>query len=61
MNTAYNNFVQEVTELQNEEAEVNIDKINTEEFIEAMTEQDIDITPKYLESLTSILSNEFEN
>lgn len=61
INDAYNKFMMEVNALHEEEIDINIDKINIDVFVDALCEQDVDVTPSYLETLSSILENDVEN
>ena len=58
---AYQSFNSAITELQNDEVELNIEPVSSEDFVEAMLGQDLDITGNFLESFTSIFKNESEN
>lgn len=61
INDAYNKYMLEIQNLQDEKVELNIDKVNTDAFIDAMSEQSVDITPKYLEEISPILSDDIED
>ena len=58
---AYQSFNSAITELQNDEVELNIEPVSSEDFVEAMLGQDLDITGNFLESFTSIFKNESGN
>lgn len=58
---AYGMFIASVNDLYGEKVELNIDKINTDDFVEAMIGQDVTISGQQINLLAPIFNDESED